>query len=140
VAALVIDGDDILLARQYRHPVGRWIYDLPAGAAEDGELPDAAVGREIEEELGVIAADLRPLHTFWMNPGRSAWATHIFVCTIDAEPGTVDVSDPAEQVRLARVPLRELDRLIADGEIIDPTLLIARTMAAVRGILPPLGA
>ena len=43
VATLVIDGDSVLLTRQFRYPIGRWIFDLPGGAGEVGEKPvDAA--------------------------------------------------------------------------------------------------
>lgn len=135
-ATLVIDGEYVILARQYRYPVDRWIYDLPAGGADAGEQPIETARRELEEELGLVAEDLRLLHTYFPNPGRMAWPVHVFVCT-STHAGTV-TDDPAEQVRPARMSVVELDELIAGGEIVDPTLLIARTMAAVRGVLPPL--
>ncbi|MDQ1205862.1 hypothetical protein [Microbacterium sp. SORGH_AS_0862] len=37
VAALVVDGDDVLISRQYRYPIGRWIYDLPGGGGRADE-------------------------------------------------------------------------------------------------------
>jgi ADP-ribose pyrophosphatase len=39
VAAFVVDGDDVLLARQYRYPLDRWIYDLPGGGGRIDEEP-----------------------------------------------------------------------------------------------------
>ncbi|MEN0102003.1 MAG: NUDIX hydrolase [Curtobacterium sp.] len=139
VAALVLDGEDVLLTRQYRYPLDRWIYDLPGGGGRVDEEPVDAARRELEEELGVVADDLRPLHTFFMNPGRAAWPTHLFISTSPLRCGEVDASDPAEQVRLARVPLAILDGLIADGTIVDPPLIVARAVAAAQGELPPLG-
>jgi len=139
VATLVIDGGDVLLTRQYRYPIDRWIVDLPAGAGERGETPAEAAARELREELGLVADDLVPLHDFFPNPGRSAWAVHVFVATRVRAVHEPDDSDPAEQVRLARLPVAELDRRIRAGEIVDPTLIVARATAAVRGILPPLG-
>lgn len=136
-ATLVIDGEYVILAREYRYPIDRWIYDLPAGGAAPDEHPIDTARRELEEELGLIADDVRPLHTYFPNPGRTAWPVHVFVCT-STHAGTVRTDDPAEQVRPARMPVAELDELIADGEIIDPTVVIARAMAAVRGVLPPL--
>lgn len=140
VAALVLDGDDVLLTRQYRYPLDRWIFDLPGGGGRAAEEPVDAARRELEEELGVVADNLRPLHTFFMNPGRAAWPTHLFISTSPQRRGEVDTSDPAEQVRLARVPLATLDGLIADGTIVDPPLIVARAAAAAQGELPPLGA
>jgi 8-oxo-dGTP pyrophosphatase MutT (NUDIX family) len=138
VATLVVDGDAVFLTRQYRYPIGRWIYDLPAGAGEGDETPQAAALRELEEETGLVANDLRPLHVFYMNPGRSAWPVHVFVCTMGTTKGQADRSDPTEQVRLLRMPVRELDARIASGEIVDPPVIVARSAAAVQGILPDL--
>ena len=139
VASLIIDGDDVLLARQYRYPLDRWIHDLPGGAGRTDEAPLDAARRELEEELGIVPDDLRPLHTFFMNPGRASWPTHLFISTRGIRPGLADLSDPAEQVRLVRIPLSELDALIATGAIVDPPLIVARAVAAAQGILPPLG-
>lgn len=138
VATLVQQGSDLLLARQYRYPVDRWILDLPGGGGEFGEVPEQAARRELEEELGVIATTLIPLHTYFANPGRSVWATHLFFA-----PGVREgraLVDPSERVQRVRMPLAELDRLLVDGEVTDPALLIARTMAAAKGLLPPVGA
>lgn len=138
VAVLVIDGDRVLLTRQYRYPLDAWILDLPAGAGEPGEDPESAARRELEEELGLVAVDLAPLHTFFVNPGRSAWPVHLFSCTATTA-GTASLEDAAEQPALAAMTIVELDAAIRAGGIVDPTLLIARTMGAVSGILPPLG-
>lgn len=140
VATLVIDDDAVLLARQYRYPIDRWILDLPGGAGNAGETPKAAARRELEEELGLLPRDLRLLHTFYVNPGRSAWPVHVFVCTSTTASGCVDRSDAAEQVHLVRVRVFELDAAIAAGKIVDPTLIIARATAALQGHLPPLAA
>ena len=103
VATLVFDGEHVLLARQYRYPIGCRIYDLPGGAGEACEEPTQAARRELEEELGLVAKDLTPLHSFYTNPGRSAWPVHLFTCTRTAE-GTAKPDDPTEQVRLVQMP------------------------------------
>ena len=140
VASLILDGDALILARQYRYPLDRWIYDLPGGGGHAGEEPIDAARRELEEELCVVPDDLHHLHTFFMNPGRASWPTHLFISTAGFELGRVDTSDPAEQVQLARVPLRELDVLLRQGEIVDPSLIVARAAAAAQGKLPGLQA
>jgi 8-oxo-dGTP pyrophosphatase MutT (NUDIX family) len=138
VAALLVDGDSVLLTRQFRYPLGQWIFDLPGGAGEVDEQPIDAARRELEEELGLVANELRPLHTFYPHPGRSAWPVHIFVSSSGTTAGTADRSDPAEQVRMVRMGVQELDERISSGEIVDPSLIVARTAAAVSGALPPL--
>jgi 8-oxo-dGTP pyrophosphatase MutT (NUDIX family) len=137
VATLVIDGDAVLLSRQYRHPLGRWILDLPGGAGAPSAPPPAPAPRAPGEELGLVAPELRHLRTYAVNPGRADWSVHVFACTTPTTAGTADRSDPSEQVRLVRMPVAELDALIAAGGIEDPTLLIARAAAAEQGLLPP---
>lgn len=138
VATLVVDDETVLLTRQYRYPIDRWIYDLPGGAGSEGEAPRDAARRELEEELGVRANELRPLHTFYVNPGRASWPVHVFICTAGTTAGTIDLSDPAERVSMVRMTVARLDTLIASGDIVDPTLIVARAAAAAQGALPAL--
>ncbi|MBD3943444.1 NUDIX hydrolase [Microbacterium sp. NEAU-LLC] len=138
VATLVVDGEHVVLTRQYRYPLDRWIYDLPGGAGDQGETPEAAARRELEEELGLIPHELVPLHTFFVNPGRAAWPVHLFLCEAGTVAGSMDTSDPAEQVHRARMTTSELDAAIASGQIVDPSLIVARACAAARGLLAPL--
>lgn len=137
VAVLVLDGDELLLAEQYRYPIDRWILDLPGGAGEVGETPEEAARRECEEELGFVPEGLIPLHAFFPNPGRAAWPVHLFLAR-GTSPGVAAGGDEAEQVRLVSLRVEELDGRIADGVIVDPSLLIARAMAGLLGHLPPL--
>ncbi|WP_295011572.1 NUDIX hydrolase [uncultured Microbacterium sp.] len=138
VATLLATGGDVVLARRYRYPIDRWILDLPGGAGRLSESPESAARRAVEEELGLIADDLSPLQVFATDPGRRVAKTHLFFAPA-ARPGRATTGDTTAQVSVARLPLTELDRLIAEGEILDPALLIARAAAAAKGLLPPLG-
>lgn len=137
-AVLVVSGDQVLVTRQYRYPIDRWIFDLPAGGAEDGEEPIDTARRELEEETGIVPASLVPLHTFFLNPGRARWPVHLFFSSEVEAMGAAAGDDPAEQVSAVWLRVDELDSLIAKGEILDPTLIIARTMAASQGLMSPL--
>lgn len=137
-AVLVVSGDHVLATRQYRYPIDRWIFDLPAGGAKDGEEPIDTARRELEEEAGIVAADLMPLHTFFLNPGRTRWPVHLFFSSEAASRGIAAREDPAEQVDTVWLRVEKLDSLIAKGEIVDPSLIIARTMAASQGLMSPL--
>ncbi|MBS1672437.1 MAG: NUDIX hydrolase [Actinobacteria bacterium] len=139
VGTLVVDGGDVLLGRQYRYAIDRWILDLPGGGGNPGELPDVAARRELQEEVGLHARELLPLHTFFKNPGRSVWPTHLFIASVSGAGQRIPET-PAERVRLVRMPLAELDSLIMQGEIVDSPLLVARMMAAAKGLLPQVGA
>lgn len=137
VAVLVRQEGELLLAEQYRYPIDRWILDLPGGAGERSETPEQAARRECEEELGLVPDELVGLHTFFPNPGRAAWPVHLFFAET-TRTGLSEVDDESEQVHLARLTIQELDARITRGSVVDPSLLIARTMAAVLGYLPPI--
>lgn len=139
VAVLIAPSQDtVILARQYRYAIDSWIYDLPGGAGNPGEDPEDAARRECREETGLIPHILEHLHTIYPNPGRSAWALHLyFANTLDF--GEANTSDPSEQVVPFKTSLGNLDRLIQAGEIVDPGLLVARLFAGLQGLLPPLG-
>ncbi|GAA4668390.1 NUDIX hydrolase [Frondihabitans cladoniiphilus] len=130
--------DEVIVARQYRYAPDRWIYDLPGGAGDEGEEPEDAARRECREEVGLVPGRLVHLHTFFLDPGRYAWPLHVYFAT-DFEEGEADSSDPSEQVFGRRMPLRELDALISSGEVVDPALMVGRTFAGLKGLLPLLG-
>ena len=53
------DSGHVMLVRQYRYAVDRWMWELPAGCLEPGEEPAAGAARECEEETGLVAANVR---------------------------------------------------------------------------------
>ena len=138
VAVLLADSSGMLqITRQYRYPIDQWIYDLPGGGGNVGEEPRAAARRECLEEIGMIPIGLEHLHTFYSNPGRSAWPVHLYF-TRAADSGEANKSDPTEQVHTTSMTVEELDSLIRNGAIVDPSLLIARIYAGLHGLLPTL--
>ena len=58
-AVLKDDPGKIILIRQYRYPLGRFIYELPAGLIEPGEDPGQAAARELKEETGYVLEPVR---------------------------------------------------------------------------------
>ena len=74
VAVLAFDeGGRVVLTRQYRHPLQRTIFDLPAGGVEPGEAFIDAARRELREETGYSAGTIERLGAFLPSPGRSPW-------------------------------------------------------------------
>lgn len=69
VVAALDDAGNVFLVRQYRHPIGEYLLELPAGCLEPGEEPLAAAQRELREEVGVEAAVWKPLGVFCSSPG-----------------------------------------------------------------------
>lgn len=61
------DPEKIILIRQYRYPLGRFIYELPAGLIEDGESPEQAAIRELKEETGYVLEPVKG-NGMWNRP------------------------------------------------------------------------
>ena len=81
VAVLALDEQDrILLIRQYRHPVGRLLWELPAGLRDvAGEDPWATARRELVEEAGYRARDWRVLADYFSSPGFSTERLRVYL-------------------------------------------------------------
>ncbi len=131
-ASIVAYFDDgtTALVRQYRHPARRFVLEIPAGKLDPGEQPRQTAARELEEELGVVAARLEPLSAFYTTPGFCAEKLWVFLATELRETALRHETD--EIIEIVRVPFREALALIASGEIEDAKTIIGLTLAARR--------
>jgi ADP-ribose pyrophosphatase len=74
------DSGQVLLIRQYRHPVGRLLWEIPAGIRDvEGEHPSATAERELLEETGYRARDWRLLADFFSSPGMTTERLIVFL-------------------------------------------------------------
>jgi len=79
IVALDEDGQ-VLLIRQYRHPVGRMLWEIPAGLRDvAGEPPLVTARRELLEEAGYLAADWQVLADFFTSPGITSERLRIYL-------------------------------------------------------------
>jgi ADP-ribose pyrophosphatase len=118
----VTDEGKLLLVRQYRHAVGRSLWELPAGSLETGEDPEAAAARECHEELGVIAGRLERLQTLFPTPGFCTEAMTFFQVSDLRQPGPDDPAayqDEDESIEVGAYSVEEVGALIVSGEIAD---------------------
>src|SRR6188472_1495922 len=86
VVLLPIPGPGtIILVRQYRYTIDRWIWELPAGSLKAGEDPALAAARECEEEIALVPKSVRRMRSFYPTPGFCDEEMIFFRCT-DLQP------------------------------------------------------
>ncbi len=123
VAVLALDdAQQVLLIRQYRHPVGRLLWEIPAGLRDvSGEPPWATAQRELLEEAGYRARDWRVLADYYTSPGFSTERLRVFLArdlefVPEPERDFVPVDEEAHLLP-AWLPLDEAVRKVLAGEL-----------------------
>src|SRR6185295_6529828 len=126
----VFDDGTVSLVRQYRHPAVRYLLEAPAGTLDDGERPEAGAARELEEELGLVAARLEKLSEFFVSPGFLEEKMWVYLAT-DLSEGQ-QLLDEDEILEIVRIPIEEALEMITSGEIQDAKTIIGLMLAAPR--------
>ena len=132
VAVVPVDGDEVVLVRQYRAPLDTALIELPAGKRDvEGEAPEVTAVRELEEEVGFTTESVVPIARFYHSPGFSDEYSHVFLATT-LRPVDVDRQGAEEEsMTIERVPLDDVVGLIDAGEIEDAKTVIG-LLAALR--------
>ena len=128
VAIVPCDAGDVLLVRQYRAATGGMLLEIPAGTLEPGETVEAAVERELAEEVGVRGRYER-LISFYPSPGILTEVVHLFLAT-ELEPHRLDAEE--EDLTVVRLPLPDAVAQVASGAIRDAKSIIGLLLAAQR--------
>ncbi len=120
----------LLLVEQYRHGIGEFSLELPAGCVERGESPLEAITRELLEEAGCTVLECHALPPQHPNPARQRIHVHPFVAT-GATISHQQQPDGPEEIRFAFFPLPEVLGRIDRGEI-KAAIHVANILMAVR--------
>ncbi len=131
IVATTTEGD-VLLVRQTREAVRARLLEIPAGVLDvPGEQAASCAARELREETGYEAVDVRPLATIHTSPGFADETIWLF--TARAEPA----GDPEHGIEVVHMPLEDAVKAVRDGRITDAktvaALLLARERGALRG-------
>jgi ADP-ribose pyrophosphatase len=114
----------VMMLKQYRHAIGDYIWEIPAGTFDGLEDPLVCARRELIEETGFSAAHWEPLGAVTPVPGYSDEKIHLFLAR-ELSPAAQHL-DQDEFLEVHRVPLMQVADMIARGEIQD-----AKTIAAI---------
>ncbi|MDU8923459.1 ADP compounds hydrolase NudE [Pasteurellaceae bacterium LIM206] len=123
VMVLAIDGDDLLMVREYAVGTERYELGFTKGLMEAGETPVESANREMQEEIGFTAREFIHLRTVNASPSFMNNPMHILIAR-ELYPSKLEGDEP-ESLELVRFPLAKIDQLIADPDFCEARNLVA---------------
>jgi 8-oxo-dGDP phosphatase len=114
------DAGAVVLIHQYRHPLGRRLWELPAGLLDSGdETPLAAARRELAEEVGLAASDWTTLVDVAVSPGFTDEVVRVFLARGLTEVDRDVQGEEEADLEAKRFPLAEAVDMVLTGEIVN---------------------
>jgi 8-oxo-dGTP pyrophosphatase MutT (NUDIX family) len=110
------DDDRVVLVRQFRHGVRQVVLETPGGIVEGDESPEHTAARELSEETGYEAEDVRLLGTLLPNPAINSASCHVVLaqgCRLSSAPAP----DALEEIEVVLRPRDEIPAMIRSGEL-----------------------
>lgn len=129
------DGN-VVMIHQYRHPLGRRLWELPAGLLDtSGEPPQTTAARELREEAGLRAENWQVLVDLDSTPGFSDESVRVYLATGLSEVDRPDARDEEADLTLRWYPIADAVALVFRGEIVNAIAVagILAAHAATRG-------
>jgi ADP-ribose pyrophosphatase len=130
VSVVPVDGDEVVLVRQYRAAVDQEVLEIPAGKRDvAGEAPEITARRELAEEVGLEAGTLVKLAEFHNSIGFSDELSHVYLGT-DLRQVPKDLQGLEEEhMTIERIRLDDVPALIAARELTDAKTVIGLLLA-----------
>ncbi|ADX84078.1 NUDIX hydrolase [Sulfolobus islandicus HVE10/4] len=115
-------NNEIILIRQFRPVIDKWIYELPAGTIEEGEDPLNTANRELIEEIGYEAGKMKEIISFYASPGITTEYMRLYLAEdlryVGAKP------EPYEIIEPIRLSIEEAIKMIRERKIEDAKTII----------------
>jgi len=123
----ILPSDRIVLVRQFRKATEQELLEIPAGLAHKGESFPAAARRELEEEAGYLAKNVKPVFTGFTSPGYSSEVIRFFLAT--GLKKTKAGGDRDEFIDVEVMPISRAIKLASSGKIRDNKTMIGILLA-----------
>lgn len=126
----VDDRNRVLLIRQYRHPMGRPVWEIPAGRIDiEGEKLRETALRELKEETDTVAEEIRQLTVFGNSVGWTTEKTYVFLAQGLRNVPEFDRQNGEADIEKKWIPLAEAVEMVKSGTIDDAKTIIGITQA-----------
>lgn len=124
---------EVYFVRQYRKAVEKELLEIPAGKLDPGETALACAERELAEETGLVAKEMRLLTTVYTSPGFTSEKISIFLATGLKTAGAAH-PDEGELLTVQKIPFNHALQMVQSGEITDAKTCLALLLAAGLGL------
>jgi len=131
VVVVPLDGDDVVLVRQYRAALDAELLEVPAGKRDvPGEPSIETAARELAEEVGLAAGVIEPLVTIATSPGFSDETAELFLATELSEVPRATEGVEEAHMEIVRMPLDDAVEAIVRGEIVNAATIVGLLLTA----------
>jgi len=120
----LLHNKEIILIKQIRPTIEREIYEIPAGTLEKGETPSSCARRELIEETGFRAGQIRKIGELYLAPGYSTEKIHIFLSRVSRSLPNKTKLDRDEYIKPITMPLCQAMSMVWDGKILDAKTVV----------------
>ncbi len=119
----VKDNGKLILVKQFRYPLQKWLIEFPAGKLDANEDPLICARRELEEETGYKAKKFEKLGEILTAPGYCTEILHIYKAT-ELTPGNINREEGEHGMEILELSLKQIEEMILNGEITDAKTIV----------------
>jgi 8-oxo-dGTP pyrophosphatase MutT (NUDIX family) len=116
-AVAITEQGEVLMVRQYRHPIEEAILEIPGGFVDENETPEQAVKRELKEETGYEFSTIKKVGKIAANPGVLNNFTFLFLAQGGIKTGEQTL-DTNELIEIEKISLQELKTLFLENKML----------------------
>lgn len=134
INCIAIDKDaNVMMLRHYRHGVQKYLMEFIGGGMEEGETPEEAAKREVEEETGYTGGSIFHVGTSYPNPANHTNQVHTYL-VVNGEVSQDQNLEVGETITVEKIPLKTVIEEMSKPDSVYPAIYIAALFHAMNFI------